>query len=72
MFFKFSYSFLDTLVSEGITERIKTKDYIKWFYCVFIYFKKQGAINNLEQCCLFFNELSKKIVLKIVKTYIID
>ena len=48
MFFKFSCSFLDILVSEDAIERIKTKDYIKWFYCVFIYLKKQGVINNLE------------------------
>ena len=48
MFLKFSYFFLDILVSENTIERIKIKDYIKWFYYVFIYLKKQRVINNLK------------------------
>ena len=71
-FLKFSRPFLDTLVSEGATERIKTKDYIEWFHRVSMHLKKQGAIDNLEQCRLFLNGLPKRIVSKIVKTYVVD
>ena len=60
------------MISEDATKRIKIKDYIKWFYRVSIYLKKQGAINNLKQCRLFFNELLKRIVSKIVKTYVVN
>ena len=71
-FLKFSRLFLNTLISEDAIKRIKIKDYIKWFYRVFIYLKKQRVINNLKQCRLFFNKLLKRIVLKIVKTYVIN